>query len=115
MQIVEYERFVARMLTWPANFAQRIARISHRARFTLALAEELGEYCGKLKRYLRGDYEHLEDFRQAELKELGDILFYVTSLANAAGFTLAEVMAENRNKLEDRAQRGTIKGTGDNR
>ena len=49
------------------------------------------------------------------LKELGDVVFYATALANYFGSNLEEVKELNRDKLDDRAARGVIRGSGDNR
>ena len=49
------------------------------------------------------------------VKELGDVLFYVTALANYFGDNLAIVMEKNVAKLDDREKRGTLQGSGDNR
>jgi hypothetical protein len=49
-------------------------------------------------------------------KELGDVVFYVTWLANYFGFSLDDVVSQNMAKLEDRLSRnGTVKGDGDDR
>jgi NTP pyrophosphatase (non-canonical NTP hydrolase) len=48
-------------------------------------------------------------------KELGDILWHVAALAADYGFTLEEVALSNINKLSERARKGTIKGSGDDR
>ena len=49
------------------------------------------------------------------LKELGDVLFYVTALSNIFGGNLQKTMEMNMAKLDDREQRGVLKGSGDNR
>jgi len=49
------------------------------------------------------------------LKELGDVLFYTVALANIFGGNLRKVMEMNMAKLDDREQRGVLKGSGDNR
>ena len=49
------------------------------------------------------------------LKELGDVLFYVTALSNIFGGNLRKTMEMNMEKLDDREQRGVLKGSGDNR
>ena len=46
---------------------------------------------------------------------MGDVLFYVTALANHFGENLAIVMEKNVAKLDDREKRGTLQGSGDNR
>ena len=49
------------------------------------------------------------------IKELGDVIFYVTALANYYGSDLQEVIEKNVVKLDGREARGTLKGNGDNR
>ena len=49
------------------------------------------------------------------VKELGDVVFYVTALANYFNSDLTEVLQANMDKLDSRARRGVIKGSGDNR
>lgn len=86
-------------------------------RFTLAIAEEAGELCGKLKRLYRGDYkEQPFEYLKFEMAlELGDILFYVVALAHEMGFTLEDIRNFNIEKLQARNKRGTIMGSGDDR
>ena len=115
MKTRDYENFVMKMLLWPDDFKERSHFIAERQRLALALGEELGEYNGKLKRWLRGDYETLHQLHEAELGELGDILFYVYALIAATGHTTEDVMEANVKKLKDRADRGVIKGKGDKR
>ena len=49
------------------------------------------------------------------VKELGDVVFYATALANYFHSDLTEVLQTNMDKLNSRARRGVIKGSGDNR
>ena len=78
----------------------------------LGLVGEAGEVAEKVKKYLRDDTK----VNQKEIvKELGDVLFYTTALANYFYSNLPEVMETNMDKLNDRAKRGVIKGSGDNR
>ena len=44
--------------------------------------------------------------REELLSELGDVLWYVTTLARQNGFSLSDVMTENYHKLERRAAFG---------
>lgn len=100
----------------------------------LGLAEEAGEVCGKIAKFIRKnmgfqpatvyrddqsitDYwnEKNEQFRKDLSKELGDVMWMVAELCTVYGLDLGEVMAENIEKLEDRLNRGVIVGEGDNR
>jgi NTP pyrophosphatase (non-canonical NTP hydrolase) len=79
---------------------------------TLGLVGEAGEVAEKVKKYLRDDTK----VSQKEIvKELGDVIFYATALSNYFYSNLEEVMQVNMDKLDDRAKRGVIKGSGDNR
>lgn len=48
-------------------------------------------------------------------KELGDILWFVSTIAFYHGFSLEDVASANIAKLQSRQQRGVITGSGDNR
>ncbi len=47
--------------------------------------------------------------------ELGDVLWYLSALANDIGYPLSRIAAMNLLKLDDRERRGVICGEGDNR
>tara|TARA_R110001606_G_scaffold172292_2_gene318473 strand:- start:635 stop:994 length:360 start_codon:yes stop_codon:yes gene_type:complete len=79
---------------------------------TLGLVGEAGEVAEKVKKLLR-DSSRLD--KDDIVKELGDVVFYATALANYFGSNLQRVLEVNVAKLDDRAQRGVIKGSGDNR
>lgn len=79
---------------------------------TLGLIGESGEIAEKIKKLLRDDKEvETQDI----VKELGDVAFYLTALANYFGSDLTEVLNTNMNKLNDREERGVLQGSGDNR
>lgn len=97
----------------------------------LGLAEEAGEVCGKIAKFIRkhggtepmtARYE-LENkvtvtddelkFRNDLSKELGDAMWMIAELCTVYGLDLGEVMAENIEKLTDRKAKGLIVGEGD--
>ncbi len=80
----------------------------------LGLGNEAGELQGKLKKYLRGDYD-LETADQMIFDELGDVLWYAAAVARSIGVDLSAVALANLNKLADRKLRGVIQGSGDKR
>lgn len=99
----------------------------------LGLAEEAGEACGKIAKFIRkhggtdpmtARYE-LENkvtvtddelkFRKDLSAELGDVMWMVAELCTVYGLDMGKVMAENIDKLTDRRERGVIDGNGDNR
>ena len=79
---------------------------------TLGLVGEAGEVAEKVKKLFR-DKNKFKD--EDILKELGDVLFYTVALSNIFGGNLRKVMEMNMAKLDDREQRGVLKGSGDNR
>jgi NTP pyrophosphatase (non-canonical NTP hydrolase) len=78
----------------------------------LGLAGEAGEVAEKVKKWLRGDKD-LD--REALLKELGDIQWYITSMATDLGYGLEDVLVANIAKLRSRKERDVVKGDGDER
>lgn len=112
MTFDEYRLFVKSMKRYPEQFT-----IMYPA---LGLAGEAGEIAEKIKKWLR-DYKPSspddmpEEIRQALLLELGDPLWYITSLADDLGFTLDDVVEANVAKLSSRKDRGVIHGSGDSR
>jgi NTP pyrophosphatase (non-canonical NTP hydrolase) len=79
---------------------------------TLGLVGEAGEVAEKIKKLLRDSNKVNSD---EIVKELGDVVFYATALANYFHSDLTEVLQINMDKLNSRARRGVIKGSGDNR
>lgn len=79
---------------------------------TLGLVGEAGEIAEKIKKMLRDD--HKVD-RDDIIKELGDVAFYLTALANYFDGSLADVLEVNMDKLNSRQARGVLRGSGDNR
>lgn len=104
MQFNEYQEFVKTVKVYPEKHA-----IVYPA---LGLVGEAGEISEKVKKWLRGDKE-LD--REGLLKELGDPLWYIASLADDLGFTLQEVVDMNVAKLTSRKERNILKGDGDDR
>ena len=78
----------------------------------LGLVGEAGEVAEKVKKHIR-DGNPL-DSKDIEL-ELGDVMFYATSLANYIGSDLYKVLGTNVLKLDSRERRGTLRGSGDTR
>ena len=71
----------------------------------LALAGEAGEVANEIKKYHRDDKEVLTPERKQKiLLELGDVLWYVSSLADDLGETLETVALRNLAKLRRRQE-----------
>jgi NTP pyrophosphatase (non-canonical NTP hydrolase) len=88
------------------------------------IAGEAGELVGRYSKILRGDFgdedpatiiENNPELRDYFVKELGDILWGIAVLADEIGVELDEVATINLEKLKSRAERGVIKGSGDER
>jgi NTP pyrophosphatase (non-canonical NTP hydrolase) len=78
----------------------------------LGLVGEAGEVAEKIKKKIRDESKiDPEDI----ILELGDVVFYVTALANFYNYNLQSVIDFNVSKLDSREARGTLQGSGDNR
>lgn len=83
--------------------------------YALGLCGEAGELAEKVKKHYRGDTPLLGAELVAMTRELGDVLWYLASLARHLGVTLNTVAEVNLVKLEDRLRRGAVLGSGDDR
>ena len=76
------------------------------------LAGEVGELASIFAKHWRGDGDLNHDHAKAEL---GDVLWFVAMLTEWLDTDLSEVAQGNLDKLADRANRGKLKGNGDDR
>lgn len=82
----------------------------------LGLAGETGEVAEKVKKCIRdSDGVVSPELRLSLLREAGDVLWYLAALAEELGSSLDEVAEIGIEKLEGRAKRGTLGGSGDDR
>lgn len=82
----------------------------------LGLSGEAGEVAEKIKKVLRDNNGIVTPEKRKEItKELGDVMWYVSNLANHLGVPLSLVAQTNIDKLESRQSRGKLRGSGDNR
>lgn len=82
----------------------------------LGLAGEAGETADKIKKVLRDKDGIISENDKLEIaKELGDVLWYVASIARYLNVSLEEVARLNLEKLEGRQKRNLLHGEGDNR
>lgn len=79
---------------------------------TLGLAAEVGEV---LDHYAKSVRDVKPYDKHKLIKELADVLFFVTMLADREGLALADLANILVNKLDDRFKRGVIQGSGDER
>lgn len=82
----------------------------------LGLSGEAGEVTDKFKKILRdkNGVMSAED-KEAIVKELGDVMWYIASISRYMDVPMSEVAEKNIAKLQDRLKRGTVHGEGDNR
>lgn len=101
----DYQEFVEDMIVTRGD--DRLAENS------LGLVGEAGEVAEKVKKIFRdkGIPCNVSDIK----KELGDVLFYVTALANYFDLDLVDIIEENVEKLHSRKLRNKLQGSGDNR
>lgn len=104
----KYQMFVRSTKTYDKEFSLMYP--------VLGLANEAGEVAGKLKKIIRDDGGQLTPERLDDIvSELGDVLWYVTAIADDLGITVSDIFHANYIKISDRAKRGVIKGSGDHR
>ena len=108
MNIDDYQMFASTTAMYPKE--------SGLVYTVLGMASEAGEVAGKYKKIIRDNGgEFSEESKNALLDEIGDVLWYCSELATSLQTNLAAVAARNAAKLESRAERGKIAGSGDNR
>jgi NTP pyrophosphatase (non-canonical NTP hydrolase) len=79
---------------------------------TLGFSGEVGEVCELIKKAYRDDKEvNIHELT----KELGDVLAYVSLVANYFDIRLEDVAKQNIEKLLSRKDRDKLTGSGDNR
>lgn len=81
----------------------------------LGLGGEVGEINSLVAKSIRDGVQRGAEFNEKMAKELGDVLWFVASIAQDLNISLQEIAVKNLEKLQGREDRGTIKGNGDNR
>lgn len=89
----------------------------------LGVSGEAGEVAGRVKKILRDDKIDPsrpsslvpEDKRTAIKRQLGDVLWYISQLAEELGVPLETIAQENLAKLAPRQERNVLSGQGDGR
>lgn len=77
---------------------------------------EAGEVQGKIKKIIRDNGGVITEEHMKEIsKELGDIMWYISSMCDTLGLKMEDIASENIKKLQGRRSRGTLHGSGDNR
>ena len=109
----EYQLKTSETAIYPDAGEGTIVAVNYAA---LGLGNEAGEVQGKVKKAWRDDDMKITEARRdAILDECGDVLWYLARVADELGVSLAEVADRNLVKLFGRLERGTLKGSGDNR
>jgi len=81
---------------------------------TLGLSGEAGEFAEHVKKMLRDDNGVLtKEKKKSLIGELGDVLWYLSVLANELDTDLESVVEYNLEKIKSRKKRGVQKGSGD--
>ena len=106
----EYQKAADRTAIYPYRHAKKSAPYPF-----LGLPGEAGEVCEHAKKMIRDDGRMTGERRDAIIKELGDVLWYVAAIAHEVDADLEEVARRNIDKLADRDDRGVIHGDGDDR
>lgn len=116
MDFTEYQRASADTMIYPHALEHDVRALMYVA---LGLSGEAGELANKIKKLYRDTGDPLgvqfEDLRELLLKELGDVLWYAAAFASELDADLGHAAAYNVAKLRDRARRGVLGGSGDNR
>jgi NTP pyrophosphatase (non-canonical NTP hydrolase) len=82
----------------------------------LGLAGETGEVLEKIKKIFRDEQGKITPEKKQELiKELGDVLWYLATLARELEIPFEDIAQNNVTKLFSRLERGVLHGDGDNR
>jgi NTP pyrophosphatase (non-canonical NTP hydrolase) len=80
----------------------------------LGLGGESGEIFEKLKKVIREDGGKISEEKLILIKkELGDVLWYLSTLSTELGLSFDEIAEENLRKLASRKERDVLKGSGD--
>ena len=113
MNISEYEEIALSTLLEGQEFGELTPKLVDQA---FGLVGEAGEVAEKFKKLIRDKQGALTDEDKAEIiKELGDVLWYVTTLSHLLGSSLEDVARKNNKKLLSRQRRAQLGGSGDNR
>jgi NTP pyrophosphatase (non-canonical NTP hydrolase) len=82
----------------------------------LGLAGEVGEVCEQVKKMYRDDRGWITDERREALtREMGDVLWYLSTLATELNISLDYIAKQNLEKLAARKEKGVLHGSGSDR
>lgn len=113
MQLNDYQTIALSTLTDGHEFGDLSPQLIDQV---FGLTGEAGEVAEKFKKLIRDKQGKIsEDDKKDIMKELGDVLWYVTTVSHLIGSSLEDVAKMNNEKLLSRKARDQIAGSGDNR
>ena len=113
MKLDEYEKIALSTLSSRHSYGEISPALMDQV---LGLVGESGEVAEKFKKLIRDKNGTLNTEDKNEIiKELGDVLWYITTIAHLLNSDLETVAKNNNEKLLSRKERGQIGGDGDNR
>ncbi len=116
-----YQRQASKTAIYPhagsylADLPDELERLAPLLYLGLKLSGEAGEVSEKIGKALRDGGDEDERWSRLLIAELGDVLWYVSQLAEELGFKLSHVAEVNLAKLSARNDNGTLGGSGDER
>lgn len=111
--VYEYQMWTRTTAKYPKGTAEFEASLPY---LVMGLAGEAGEVANKYKKIIRDQSGILEPQDGYDIiSELGDVMWYLTRIADELGYGINDIMTHNHDKLESRLARGVIGGSGDNR
>lgn len=111
MDIGEYAKQAKTTAVYPGR-----GEIAGLAYATLGLTGAAGEAAERLKKCIRDDQTtRTPEMKARTAKALGDLLWYAAAVASELRLDLDEIAQANLAKLADRAERGVLLGSGDDR
>lgn len=115
MDFDEYQKIAATTDTFDSTENKQVLSAGFITKI-MGLAGESGEVIEKFKKVLRDEEGAISEMDKAEIvKELGDVLWYVSSIARYLDVPMSEVAKKNIAKLASRRDRNMLHGAGDNR
>lgn len=113
LTLTRFQALAWRYAFYPEKGEGKWTEIAYAA---LGAAGEAGEIANKVKKMSRDDRQCVTpERRDALLKEAGDTMWYLAALCTELGADLSVVAQGTLERLEDRAERGVLEGSGDDR
>lgn len=82
----------------------------------LGLVGESGEIAEKVKKIVRDHDSNIDKLDKDDIaKELGDVMWYIATIADFLEIDMDYIGVKNIDKLASRQRRGKLAGSGDNR